>query len=103
MAAGDIGEALGEAAEFVAHGNKVGFAVGFEDGDVFIVVTGGYDQYAFSGNAARFLVGFGEAGFAHVLNGSFDVALHFDEGFFAFHHACAGAFAQFFDQFGGYF
>ena len=94
------GQAVGKFAEFVAHGHEVGFTVGFQQSGNLVVGRSGYHQCTFGSHTAGFLVSLGKAGFAHVLDGCFDITTDFLQGFFAFHHACAGTLAQLFHQLG---
>ena len=53
------------------------------------------NHYAFLGFAVFALGCFGDAFFAQRVNGAFEIAGGFFEGFFTIHHTCAGHFAQF--------
>src|SRR6056297_207348 len=90
-----FGHAIGERAEIVVFCDEIGFAVDF-DQDCAVCACG-LDDRAFGGNAAGLLVGLGQPALAQVFDCGFDVASGFNQGLLAFHHAGAGALAQFLD------
>jgi hypothetical protein len=84
---------------------EVGFGVHFDGGGGHagaFVAHGDADE-AFGGDAVGLLGGLGQALGAQPVDGRVDVAVVFDEGLLAVHHADAGLFAQFFHQRSGHF
>jgi hypothetical protein len=92
-------EAITEATEVFVAGDEIGFAVHFDEGSGGVVWGEGESDDPFTGFAICFLGCVGCALFPENINGSFEVALCFDEGGFAFHHACVGFVAEGFDGF----
>ncbi len=83
---------LGKSQKAFIFGHKVGFAVYFNQ--CTHIAFDGISQHAFGGCAAGQFTGF-SAGFdAQDFFGFFHVAIGFNQGFFAFHHAQASGGAQ---------
>ena len=93
---------VGESDETSILGYEVGFTVDFEHDGLFAAISHCQGDFSFSRHPACFLVSLGQAGLAQKCNCSFQVAVSFYQRLFAFHHACAGAFAQFFYHCGCY-
>jgi hypothetical protein len=93
---GGSGDGIDEGLEVVIVGDEVGFRVDFDQHGLAAVL--GQAQTAFGGHAVSLLVGLGGAGLAHGFSSGVDVAVGFGERLLAFHHAGAGALAQFLDQ-----
>ena len=101
---GDLqGHVLDEGAEAFVAGDEVGLAIDFDEHADFVADMDVGADDAFLGFAAGFFRGGGGAFFAQDGFGGGEVALGFDEGFLAVHHACAGFFAELFDEVGGDF
>ena len=89
---GGFGNRVGELDEAGVFGDEVGFAVHFHQRAG--VAFDGVGQYAFGGGAACQFAGFGAGFDAQDFFCFFHVAVCFNQGFFAFHHAKAGGGAQ---------
>ena len=89
---------MAEIAEAFGLGDEVGFAVDFDQDSRFTVVVKIRADVAFGNFATAALSGFGEAFDLEQFRRFFDVAIAFDEGFFAIHHADACRFAKFFNH-----
>jgi hypothetical protein len=96
-----LGHGVGEADEILVLGDEVGFGVDF-DQHGFTAVLRQRDA-AFGGDAVGFLFQLDDALLAQPLGRGVQIAAVLGERFLAFHHAGAGALAQFFDQGGGDF
>ena len=98
LAQHDVRQLVDERAEVVVLGDEVGLRVDLEhDVAARLLVAANHD--ATLGRDARgLLVGLRGTGLAQPLGREIDVALGFDQRFLAFHHAGAGALAQFLDQ-----
>ncbi len=97
----DVGDAFDERAEVIVLRDEVGLRVDLED-DVPAGLRVAADRDAALGRNARgLLVGLRSARFTQPVGRGVDVAVRFDERLLAFHHAGAGALAQFLDQ-GGF-
>ena len=79
--------------------NEVSLAVYFQDHAV-VAFDLGFD-HAVSSYVACFFRRFDRARFTHVFDCQLDVAVRFDQSFFAIHHASASTLAQFFYQSSG--
>ena len=95
-----FGQPIAEAAEVFVTSDEIGLTVDFDDGGCGLVCGKCEGDDAFAGFAIRFFGGIGCALFPEDVNGGFEVALRFDEGGFALHHACVGFVAEGFDGFG---
>src|SRR6056297_232449 len=90
-----IGHAVGKGAEIIVLGNEVRFAVDLDQHCTAGV--GGFDNCAFGGYPPGLLVGLGQPALAQMFDCGLDVAAGFNQRLLAFHHAGAGALAQFLD------
>src|SRR6056297_65866 len=91
-----LGDPVGEAQKVVVLGDEIGLAVDFDQYGVSFVA--GSDDRALGGHAPGLLVGLRQATLAQVLDGRVQVAVGLDQRLLAFHHAGAGALAEFLDQ-----
>src|SRR5690606_26342360 len=96
-----LGDGFGEGDEVLVLGDEVGLGIDLDDGRA--VAGLGEGDAALGGHAVGLLVGLGQAGLAQRLGGGVDVAAGLGERLLAFHHAGAGALAQFLDQGSGDF
>ncbi len=87
---------ISEGLKVIVLGDEIGLGVDFEYRRGLAVVADADLDRAVGGDAAGLLVGLGGAGFAHQFGGGLDIAIGFDQRFFAFHHARTGTLAQFF-------
>ena len=85
----------GKGLELVATGNKVRFAHDFDKSGNAVIRRDFLGDGALGGGAAGLFGRLGKTLLAQPVNGLFHVAIRFFQGFFAVHHARAGAFAQF--------
>jgi len=89
---------LREILEFIASGDKVGFAVDFyQDTDLRTSVNVREDT-AFGGDAALLLVRRGHALDAQPLLRFLDVTVVFNQSFLAIHHTCTGHLSELFNR-----
>ncbi|MEY5016622.1 MAG: hypothetical protein RIS92_2980 [Verrucomicrobiota bacterium] len=95
-----FGQPITESAEVFVACDEVCFAVYFDEGSCGLVCGECECDDAFTGFAIGFFGGIGCAFFPEDIDGGFEVTLCFDEGGFAFHHACVGFVAEGFDGFG---
>ena len=91
---GCLGNFVGEFDEVGILGDKVGFGIDLNQNSLAGVLR--QHDAAFGSNAIGLLVGLRQASDAQVLHRGFDVAAFLGQRFLAFHHAGAGALAQFF-------
>ena len=92
------GDIAGELLKIFGAGDKIGFAIHFdEDAELAVGADGGRDEALLG--ATRFLVaGAGDPFLRRTTSASPRSPLASTESLFAIHHACAGSFAEFFYQ-----
>ena len=79
-------------------GNKIRFTVHFDHyADFTCAMNIGFD-HAFGSNPTRFLRCSSQSFFTQIVYCFFHIAIRFNQGFFAVHHAGAGCFTQFFNH-----
>src|SRR5690606_19044200 len=93
---GGLGDGVDEGQEVGVLGDEVGLGVDLDQHGLAAVL--GHGDAAVGGHAVGLLVSLGQAGLAQPLGRGVDVAVVFGQGLLAFHHAGAGALAQFLDQ-----
>jgi|GEM_PF-6161111 hypothetical protein len=92
-----FGNGMNKVLVIIGVGDKVSFAVDFYESSHFVCFVQIDINKTFSSNAAGFLSRLGQAFFSQVVDGFIHIAVGSGQGFFAVHHASAGAFTQFLD------
>src|SRR6056297_290821 len=90
-----LGDAICKCAEILVLGDEIRFTVDLDQYGT--VCVGSFDDRALGSYPSGLLVGLGQPALAQVFDRGFDVAAGFHQGLLAFHHAGAGALAQFLD------
>ena len=96
-----LGHLGGQGFELFAASHEVGLAQQGGHGHGLAVSAHGGHHQAFAGGTAGLLGSLGHTLLAQPVDGLFQVAVHFHQGFLAVHHAGAGLFAQFLHHSGG--
>ena len=91
------GDGRREGLEVGFAGDEIGLAVHLDHGGRETIGRLVEDDHALGSDAGGLLVSLGKALLAHELGGGLEVALGFDQGPLAFHHARAGALAELLD------